>query len=711
MRQAFVSYARENKPDIETLVGHLNRLGCPTWFDSNLQGGQDWWQEILRRIADSDVFVAIVSEATLKSVPCARELRWARQLNKPVLPLALEKIPEALPEDLATLHIVDYSEHGEERVFALAGALNGLPPAPPPPDPLPTPPEAPLSYLTDLIGRVGQSEPLTYEQQHQIVVALQPALGSADPDERQGGLDILEAFRKRHDLYAEVGRILDQLGGTDESRRADDVERDYERAVEAQAAGEWEKADDLYAKILAARPRYRDVAERLQQCRTARQVAELQGQLRQYAENANWQAVIDTHRELTRLDASAADRAFEQTDPDTAVAIGDVALSADATPVAVNAYRRAAAAGKPEAMVKLGTLLADKVDPPELAAARDWFEKAAQAGDTKGMRSLGILLADKVDPPELTAARDWLTKAAEAGDTDAMTHLGNLLADKVDPPQLTAASDWLTKAAEAGDTDAMTHLGILLADKVDPPDVADARRWLEKAAQAGNTYAMKSLGILLADKVDPPELTAARDWLTKAAEAGDTYAMRALGLLLAHKVDPPDMADARRWLEKAAQAGNTDAMTSLAILLAEDPPDLDGARRWYEKAARAGNLLAALLLGDRLLMHSDDITAARYWLEKPAQDGWIDAMFALGVALQRRPRDLAGARYWFEKAAEAGNIDAMKSLGYLLADELSPPDLDGARRWYGQAARAGDADAKKELLALKARSIFRRFKG
>ena len=641
MRQAFVSYARENKPDIETLVGHLNRLGCPTWFDSNLQGGQDWWQEILRRIADSDVFVAIVSEATLKSVPCARELRWARQLNKPVLPLALEKIPEALPEDLATLHIVDYSEHGEERVFALAGALNGLPPAPPPPDPLPTPPEAPLSYLTDLIGRVGQSEPLTYEQQHQIVVALQPALGSADPDERQGGLDILEAFRKRHDLYAEVGRILDQLGGTDESRRADDVERDYERAVEAQAAGEWEKADDLYAKILAARPRYRDVAERLQQCRTARQVAELQGQLRQYAENANWQAVIDTHRELTRLDASAADRAFEQTDPDTAVAIGDVALSADATPVAVNAYRRAAAAGKPEAMVKLGTLLADKVDPPELAAARDWFEKAAQAGDTKGMRSLGILLADKVDPPELTAARDWLTKAAEAGDTDAMTHLGNLLADKVDPPQLTAASDWLTKAAEAGDTDAMTHLGILLADKVDPPDVADARRWLEKAAQAGNT----------------------------------------------------------------------DAMTSLAILLAEDPPDLDGARRWYEKAARAGNLLAALLLGDRLLMHSDDITAARYWLEKPAQDGWIDAMFALGVALQRRPRDLAGARYWFEKAAEAGNIDAMKSLGYLLADELSPPDLDGARRWYGQAARAGDADAKKELLALKARSIFRRFKG
>ena len=77
MRQLFVSYARENKPDVEALVLDLDALSYQTWVDSSLRGGQTWWEEILRRIADSDVFVAIVSGHTLKSVACKRELEWA----------------------------------------------------------------------------------------------------------------------------------------------------------------------------------------------------------------------------------------------------------------------------------------------------------------------------------------------------------------------------------------------------------------------------------------------------------------------------------------------------------------------------------------------------------------------------------------------------------------------------------------------------------
>jgi len=89
MRQLFISYARENKPDVEALVRDLHALGYQTWVDSSLRGGQTWWHEILQRIADSDVFVAIVSGHTLSSVACKRELEWALALNKPVLPLAV----------------------------------------------------------------------------------------------------------------------------------------------------------------------------------------------------------------------------------------------------------------------------------------------------------------------------------------------------------------------------------------------------------------------------------------------------------------------------------------------------------------------------------------------------------------------------------------------------------------------------------------------
>ena len=62
--------------------------------------------------------------------------------------------------------------------------------------------------------------------------------------------------------------------------------------------------------------------------------------------------------------------------------------------------------------------------------------RAAEAGDTRAQFSLGVLLADRLDPPDLAGARTWLTRAAEAGDTGAQSSLGVLLADGLDPPDL-----------------------------------------------------------------------------------------------------------------------------------------------------------------------------------------------------------------------------------------------------------------------------------
>ena len=118
MRQLFVSYARENKPDVEALVLDLDALGYQTWVDSSLRGGQTWWEEILRRIADSDVLVAIVSGHTLKSVACKRELEWASALNKPVLPLAVKRLPDALPSAVSMRQIIWYSQNPSRRSCA-----------------------------------------------------------------------------------------------------------------------------------------------------------------------------------------------------------------------------------------------------------------------------------------------------------------------------------------------------------------------------------------------------------------------------------------------------------------------------------------------------------------------------------------------------------------------------------------------------------------
>ena len=213
MRKLFVSYARENKPDVDQLVEHLGTMGYDTWVDKKLRGGQDWWDEILARIADTDVVIAIYSSAALNSTACAREFEWAVALGKPLVPVAVEPPPTALPSRFARRQIIDYSEPAERPLAALQlqGALATLPPAPPPPDPLPEPPKAPLSYLTDIIDLITQANALDHDQQHQILRQLEPALTSFDPLERRGGGDILERFSTRPDLYADVDRAITRL--------------------------------------------------------------------------------------------------------------------------------------------------------------------------------------------------------------------------------------------------------------------------------------------------------------------------------------------------------------------------------------------------------------------------------------------------------------------------------------------------------------------
>jgi hypothetical protein len=207
----FVSYARKNKRAIDELVGHLGILGYETWLDSSLRGGQDWWEVILRQIADCDAFIAIVSRDVLSSVACRREFDWAEALSKPVPPLAVEPPPKALPGRYSRRQIVDYSEPGERAALMLAGGLAALPQAPALPVPLPVPPPAPLSYLTELIDVVSQLEPLDNDQQREIVRQLEVGLRSVDSDERQGARDILDLFRRRHDLAVDVDSVATQL--------------------------------------------------------------------------------------------------------------------------------------------------------------------------------------------------------------------------------------------------------------------------------------------------------------------------------------------------------------------------------------------------------------------------------------------------------------------------------------------------------------------
>lgn len=81
----------------------------------------------------------------------------------------------------------------------------------------------------------------------------------------------------------------------------------YEQARDAEDACDWPAAIHKYKELLAIDPYYRDASARKKACEVQQQVANWQVQLRIHAEQGAWREVVETARELWRLDPSASD--------------------------------------------------------------------------------------------------------------------------------------------------------------------------------------------------------------------------------------------------------------------------------------------------------------------------------------------------------------------------------------------------------------------
>ena len=211
MANIFISYNRKNHSIADTLSTDLQALGHTTWLDQELSGGQRWWDEILNRIRQCDIFVFVLDRESLSSVACSSEYNYADALGKPILPIRVspDVSDSSLPAVLSVIQYVDYSEHDRSAAFELSRALGAIKPAPTLPDPLPEPPEVPLSYLGKLAPLVNSASELSRAQQADLVFQLKDGL--KDPDTAQETCKLLEQLRRRSDLYAKVAKDIDDL--------------------------------------------------------------------------------------------------------------------------------------------------------------------------------------------------------------------------------------------------------------------------------------------------------------------------------------------------------------------------------------------------------------------------------------------------------------------------------------------------------------------
>ena len=211
MANVFISYNRESAAVAKSLADDIENIGHTVWYDNNLSGGQAWWDQILEKVRNSDIFVFVLDPQALNSTACIREYIYADALGKPILPILAsgELSANLLPQALSKIQFVDYRVPDRSAAFKLARAFASLPPTQPLPTPLPAPPEVPVSYLGSLSSKVDTSSTLTYEEQSTLVLDLKRTL--SDNEAEYDAHILLKKLRKRRDLFAAIADDIDEL--------------------------------------------------------------------------------------------------------------------------------------------------------------------------------------------------------------------------------------------------------------------------------------------------------------------------------------------------------------------------------------------------------------------------------------------------------------------------------------------------------------------
>jgi TIR domain/zinc-ribbon domain len=210
VKRVFVSYSRHNQDAVGQIVHDLNAVGVQTWHDQALSGGQPWWDKILANIRDCDIFLFALSPESLDSEACKSELAYVVQLGKPILPiLVADGINlNLLSHPLSEIQIADCRKGDKESVFTLVKSIMSAPPTPPLPDPLPNPPRVPVSYLSGVNDRIESSEPLTAQEQRNLLYELEEELREGrSPKEVR---DLMLKLKRRDDLLARFAKKIDE---------------------------------------------------------------------------------------------------------------------------------------------------------------------------------------------------------------------------------------------------------------------------------------------------------------------------------------------------------------------------------------------------------------------------------------------------------------------------------------------------------------------
>lgn len=87
---AFISYAHKDSESVLRILHRMAREGYRIWYDEGIAPGSEWPENIAQHLNDCAVAVAFVSNNSIASANCRREVTFALAKHKPFLGILLE---------------------------------------------------------------------------------------------------------------------------------------------------------------------------------------------------------------------------------------------------------------------------------------------------------------------------------------------------------------------------------------------------------------------------------------------------------------------------------------------------------------------------------------------------------------------------------------------------------------------------------------------
>ncbi len=104
----FISYAHSDIERIKPYLKMLDKEGYEFWYDDSIKTGTEWQGVIASNLANCSCFLAFISDASITSDYCLKEINYATSKKKPMAVIMLDEVPlpPVLEMHLASLQAV-----------------------------------------------------------------------------------------------------------------------------------------------------------------------------------------------------------------------------------------------------------------------------------------------------------------------------------------------------------------------------------------------------------------------------------------------------------------------------------------------------------------------------------------------------------------------------------------------------------------------------